>query len=92
VESVGISRSVVKSEDGQRILHYWNFHKSDEGGILRELLQERELEDVDILWALRKAMEERDAAAIQICGYLLSLPSDYERKNYLVYILGWPDF
>jgi len=87
---MAISRSEAKSPDGKRIKTYWEDNKQEEGGVLRELLRLREVEDVDILWCLRKAIEERDAKAIQICGYMLSIMSLSDRKNHLYHILGWP--
>lgn len=90
MEHVGISKSIARSEDGRRIKSYWERTKTEEGGILHEVLQDRDVDDVDILWCLRRAMEERDIAAIRICGYILSIDSEYERRNHLNDILGWP--
>jgi len=85
-----LSRSEAKSPDGKRIRKYWDKSKEEGGGVLHEVLQEREVEDVDILWCLPRAIEERDAEAIQICGYLLGIMLPYDRHNHLLDILGYP--
>lgn len=58
------------------------------GGILHDILQDRQVEDVDILWCLRRAIEDRDAQAIMICGYMLSILSEEDRLRHLYHILG----
>ena len=85
-----ISISRAKSDDAKRIKHYWSSNVDECGGILHDILQDRNVDDVDILWALRLAIEQRDANAIMICGYMLSIKGERDRKDHLTDILGWP--
>lgn len=84
-----MSRSKAKSDVGKAIKEYWDANLQEGGGILHDLLQDRLVEDVDILWCLRQAIEERDADAIMICGYMMGIMGEYDRRCHLRDILGY---
>lgn len=83
-----ISRSKAKCDDAKKIKEYWDANLQEGGGILHDLLQDRLVEDVDILWCLRQAIEDRDAKAIMICGYILNIMGETDRRDHLNDILG----
>ena len=75
-----ISRSLTKTDDAKRIKKYWDVHKEESGGLLHSILEDLDVDDVNILWCLSLAMKDRDAEAIMICGYLLSISPDTIEK------------
>ena len=86
-----ISRSARKTDDAKKIKNYWESSKMEGGGLLHDILQDRNVEDIDILWCLKQAMDERDYNAIMICGYLLSIIDEDDRNEHLRDILGYVD-
>ena len=85
-----MSRSARKRDDAVKIKDYWERHKMEGGGILHDILQYRNVDDVDLLWGLSLAMKDRDPQAIMICGYLMSILDENDRSSHLTHILGWP--
>lgn len=87
-----VLRSKAKSDDARMIKQYWENNLQIGGGILHDLLQDRRVEDVDILWCLTQAIQDRDFRAIHICGYMLDIREERDRWDHLNDILGWPTF
>jgi len=88
VVNVGISRSVLRSENGQRVKTYWEWNKMLGGGNLHEILQDRRFKDEAILQCLNRAMEDKDGEGIMICGHLLTILMERDRRNFIYSVLG----